>query len=78
MTVQARTLHTSSSGDTWSLFRNRHGHVVVLHQPNTASGGKSSETDLGTFLAHRNQGPEHEALRELIGELIESRRGRIR
>ena len=72
MTVQARTLYTSSSGDTWSLFRNRHGHVVVLHEPNNASGGKPLETDLATFLAQRNRGPEHEALRQLIGELIEA------
>jgi hypothetical protein len=72
MTVQARTLNTSSSGDTWSLCRNRSGQVVVLQAPNDASGGKASEADLGTFLARRNQGPEHEALRQLIGELIES------
>jgi hypothetical protein len=72
MTVQARTLYTSSSGDTWSLCRNRQGEVVVLHEPNSASGGKASETDLGTFLAARHHGPEQEVLRQLIGELIES------
>jgi len=72
MTVQERTLYTSSDGDTWSLGRNRDGDVVVLHEPNKASSGKRSEIDLGTFLARRNQGPEHEALRQLIGELIES------
>ena len=72
MTLQARTLYTSSSGDSWSLCRNQHGHVVVLHEPNPASGGKPSETDLGTFLAEPNRGPEHQALRQLIGELIDS------
>ena len=72
MTTQARTLYTSSSEDTWSLSRNRHGDVVVFHQPNRASGGKPSEIDLSTFLAKGNQGPEHQALRQLIGELIES------
>jgi hypothetical protein len=44
----------------------------VLHEPNQPSGGKPSETDIGTFLARQNRGPEHEALRQLIGELIES------
>jgi hypothetical protein len=72
MTTQARTLYTSASEDTWSLARNRHGDVVVFHQPNPASGGKPSEIDLSTFLAKGNQGPEHQALRQLIGELIDS------
>jgi hypothetical protein len=72
MNIQARTLYTSSSGDMWSLSRNRDGDVVVLHQPNRASAGKSSEIDLSTFLAKQNQGPEHNALRQLIGELIDS------
>jgi len=72
MTIQARTLYTSSSGDTWSLCRNRDGDAVVSHQPNRASGGKPSEIDLSTFLVKGNQGPEHQALRQLIGELIES------
>jgi hypothetical protein len=72
MTIQARTLYTSSSGDTWSLCRNRVGDVVVSHQPNSASGGAPSEIDLDTFLAKGNQRPEHQALRKLIGELIES------
>jgi hypothetical protein len=72
MTIQARTLYTSASGDAWSLCRNRNGDVVVSHQPNRTSGGKSSGIDLGGFLAEANQGPEHQALRQLIGELIES------
>jgi hypothetical protein len=72
MTLQARTLYTSSSGDTWSLCRNRNRDVVVFHQPNPASGGNPSEIDLSTFLAKGNQGSEHQALRKLIGELIEA------
>jgi hypothetical protein len=72
MTIQARTLYTSASGDTWSLSRNRDGHVVVSHRPNRASSGKQSEIDLSAFLAKENQGPEHNALRQLIGELIDS------
>ena len=72
MTLQARALYTSSNGDNWSLQRNRDGNVVVSHQPNGALGGQQAEIDLGTFLAEANQGPQHQALRQLIGELIES------
>jgi hypothetical protein len=72
MTIQARTLYTNSNGDTWSLCRNRDGDVVIFNEPNRASGGKPSEVDLSTFLAKGNRGPEHQALRKLIGELIES------
>ena len=72
MAIQERTLYTSSNGDTWSLCRNQNGDVVIFHQPNRASGGNPSEIDLSTFLAKGNQGPEHQALRQLIGELIES------
>ena len=72
MTIQARTLYASSNGDTWSLGRNPNGDIVVLHQPNPASGGRQAEIDLAAFLAKGNHGPEHQALRQLIGELIES------
>jgi hypothetical protein len=72
MSIQARTLYTTPSGDAWSLCRNQRGDVVVSHQPKGASGGNPSEIDLGSFLATTNQGPEHQALRQLIGELIES------
>jgi hypothetical protein len=72
MTIEARTLYTSSSGDTWFLCRSRSGDIVVSHQPNRASGGKRSEIDLSTFLVKGNKGPEHQALRQLIGELIDS------
>ena len=69
--VQQRVLYTSSSGDSWSLCRRPDGEIVVSHEPNQASGGKSSQIDLGTFLAKGNRGPEHQSLRELIGELAD-------
>jgi len=72
MTIQARTLYTTSNGDTWSLCRNRSGEIVVHHQSNPLSGGEPLEIDLSTFLAKGNQRPEHQALRQLIGELIET------
>jgi hypothetical protein len=72
MTIQTRTLYTSAGGDAWVLRRNRNGDVVVAHQPEGVSDGNPSEIDLGSFLADANQGPQHRALRALIGELIES------
>ena len=72
MTIPARAIYTSSSGDTWFLRRSPKGEIVVSHQANDASGGNPSELDLSTFLAKGNTGPEHQALRELIGELIVS------
>ena len=71
MAIQARTFYASSNGDTWSLCRSPTGDIVVAHQPNSASGGKPSEVDLGTFLATGNRSPEHQSLRQLIGELVD-------
>ena len=69
MATQGRKLYTSSSGDSWYLCRGRKGEIVVSHEPNVASGGKSSQIDLVTFLS-KHQGPEHQALMQLIGELV--------
>jgi hypothetical protein len=74
MAALRRLLHTSSSGDRWFLCRNGNGQIFVMHEPNAASGGKSSQSDLSTFLANGNQGPEHQALRSLIGELVDPSR----
>jgi hypothetical protein len=71
MTTQRRKLYTSSSGDAWYLCRGRDGEVVVSHEPNRASGGNSSQVDLSRFLAKGNRGPEHQALRQLIAELVD-------
>jgi hypothetical protein len=43
----------------------------VLHEPNRNSGGKPSQIDIGTFLAEGNNGPEHQALLHLMGELVD-------
>ena len=68
-----RVLYTSSNGDSWYLSRSRDGHLAVSHEPNAPSGGKPFQVDLGTFLAAGNQGPQHQALRQLISELVEPR-----
>jgi hypothetical protein len=71
MATRRRKLHTSSNGDIWYLCRGVEGNIFVSHEPNGPSGGKPSQTDLGAFLAKGNHGPEHQSLRQLIGELIE-------
>ena len=70
MTAQARQLYASPNGDTWSLCRRDGGSLVILHEPNAPSGGRPSRIELSTFLKEENRGPEHQALRELIGDLV--------
>ena len=72
MAIPTRPIHTSSSGDSWYLCRTGDGEVAVVHEPSEASGGKPSRVDLGTFLAKENRGPEHQSLRKLIGELVDT------
>ena len=71
MSTQRRKLYTSPNGDSWYLCRERSGSIVVAHEPNLSSGGRSSQVELGTFLAKGNKGPEHQALLQLIGELVD-------
>jgi hypothetical protein len=75
MIQNRRELYASSNGDHWFLGRNAMGEVAVIHEPSTASGGRISTMLIGTFLTPSNQGPEHQALRALIGTLIEPRSG---
>ena len=63
-------LYQSENGDTWSLCRNEAGRVYVVHEPNAASGGKSSSVDVSSFLAKGN-GPEQQELLRLIGSLVD-------
>ena len=44
---------------------------MVSHEPNASSGGKVSQIELSDFLAKQNQGPEHQALHQLIAELVD-------
>jgi hypothetical protein len=67
-----RQLYESPNGDRWYLHRDSRGKVLVAHQANSASGGTVSLIELSTFLLPKNQGPEHQALRSLIGSLAES------
>jgi hypothetical protein len=71
MSTQTRELYTSANGDSWYLCRDVSGRVFVQHQPNIPSGGQASRIEVGTFLARGAQGPEHQALLQMIGTLVE-------
>jgi hypothetical protein len=69
MSVQRKIYH-SENGDEWWLCRDGGGHLFVLHEANLPSGGKSTKIEISDFLAEERAGPEHQALRRLIGELV--------
>ena len=72
MSVQTRKLHDSANGDRWYLVHDPESACVfVRHEPNIASGGKTSDTDIGTFLSRGGQGPEKQELLRLIGTLVD-------
>jgi hypothetical protein len=67
-----RMFYESSNGDVWLLTRDPASKMpVVKHRPNVSSGGRSSCTDIGKFLRNGASGPEHQALLQLIGTLLD-------
>jgi hypothetical protein len=66
-----RDLYRSSNGDKWSLIR-EDGKVMVLHEPNEASGGRPSRIEVGDFLVRDANGPQHAELLRLIGTLVDN------
>lgn len=72
MSVQTRKLYDSANGDCWYLAHDpANSWVFVRHEPNRASGGRISDTDIGTFLSRGGQGPEKQELLRLIGSLVD-------
>jgi hypothetical protein len=71
MVLKKRELYLSSNGDTWYLAREVSGAIVIFHQANKSSGGNVSKVEVGEFLTRGNRGPQHDALLELIGTLID-------
>jgi hypothetical protein len=70
MTSGTRELYRSSNGDRWHLVRETDsGRVLIRHEPNTASGGRTSYVEIAEFLTG-GHGPEHQELLRLIGTLI--------
>jgi hypothetical protein len=72
--TEARELYASANGDRWSLVRDSgSGRILVRHEPNAASGGRTAELEIGEFLTRGHHNPEHQALLRLIGTLVEDR-----
>ena len=70
MAFNTRELYRSPNGDRWHLVRETDsGSVFIKHQPNAASGGRTSRVEIAEFLAG-GHGPEHQALLRLIGTLV--------
>ncbi|MBR0669241.1 methylglyoxal synthase [Roseomonas hellenica] len=58
-------IYVSSNGDRWRLGTAAHRRFV-RHEPNQASGGSVTDTDLDHFLGNAGPGPEHVALRRIL------------
>jgi hypothetical protein len=70
MTISVlKELYHSPNGDRWALCRAETGTLVVSHQPNKASGGQGTQTDVQAFLAQAGCGPEHQALIAALAKL---------
>ena len=60
-------IYQSSNGDSWFLTRDPvTGARAVMHSPNPQSGGQISYFEIEKFLSEGANGPEHQALRNLI------------
>lgn len=78
MNADALEFHCSSNGDRWFLCRGEGKAPVVRHVPNAASGGVVSELAVSAFLSVKRRGPEHNALFDLLTELIQAGGGAVR
>ena len=68
MALPAENIYRSSNGDRWILIRDLStGRVTVRHEPNPASGGRVTDTDVEEFLGVDGPGPEFAALRQILG-----------
>jgi hypothetical protein len=66
-----KELYNAPNGDRWRLCRNAAGKLVVSHQPNQASGGQASETDVNLFLSFGENGPEYQALTKALADVAQ-------
>jgi hypothetical protein len=68
--MSQRSVYVAANGDSWWLCRG-HDQVFVLHERSLSSGGKASRIELSEFFSSGTPGPEHQALIQLIGHLVE-------
>lgn len=67
MAVIMEDIYRSSNGDRWRLIRDTtSGRSFVRHEPNVASGGPVTDTEVDEFLSVAGPGPEYAALRRLL------------
>lgn len=65
---QIDEVYRSSNGDLWQLVREASPkRCVIRHTPNVSSEGAVSEMSIEAFLAINGSGPDHGALRLLLG-----------
>ena len=65
--IFAEDFYRSSNGDRWQLIRDTvSGRAFVRHEPNLASGGRITDTDVDEFLNRTGSSPENLALRALL------------
>ena len=69
-TSQVDHVYQSSNGDLWQLVREASSkQCLVRHTYNASLGGAVSEMSVEAFLALNGSGPEHGALRLLLGKV---------
>jgi hypothetical protein len=69
--AETELIYESSNGDSWCLTRDAAtGARVVMHRPNPQSGGQLSYIETEKFLSEGANGPEHQALRRLMGTSV--------
>jgi hypothetical protein len=65
MALLAEDIYRSPNGDRWRLICDS-GRRFVRHEPNVASGGRKTDTELDDFLSINGSGPEYSNLRQLL------------
>jgi hypothetical protein len=70
MPQTAEDFYRSANGDRWQLVRDAaSGRSFVRHEPNLASGGRVTDTEIDEFLNRTGSSPENLALRALLERL---------
>jgi hypothetical protein len=70
MSKEPQLIYASSNGDRWLLVHDPDSsQLVVRHEPNPSSGGRTSSVSVAEFVARDGQGPQHDALRQVLASL---------
>jgi hypothetical protein len=76
MAITAEDFYRSSNGDRWQLVRDTDsGNCFVRHEPNLASGGRVTDTEVDEFLNRTGSSPQNLALRALLNRQAREDRG---